>query len=119
MEELEALASTPSFSATSISVNTMAAFVATDASFWAQLGVEYDPKARVNQHWYERRGYVVYKTEARYKEKDTLGEEILVPAVVRLPLVFSCESILMTVRSLYSSCGNRYPSRRLELATSS
>lgn len=82
MDELEALASTPAFAAKFITLNTMTASNAQSKDFWAMIGVEYDPKARVNQHWYERRGYVAYKVEPRYKEKNRKGEEVLLDAVV-------------------------------------
>lgn len=43
--------------ATTITLNTLTREDCTSVAFYANVNGVYDPKARINQDWYERRGY--------------------------------------------------------------
>ncbi|GAA5899233.1 GNAT family N-acetyltransferase [Sporobolomyces salmoneus] len=79
MKALEAKAI--SLGATQVTLNTLCGIAAQTREMWASIGVEYDPKARLNEFWYEKLGYEVYKREPRYKEKAPDGSIVKLPAV--------------------------------------
>ncbi|KAK4057564.1 hypothetical protein OIO90_001209 [Microbotryomycetes sp. JL221] len=61
LQELERIAALPPFDADIITLNTMDRSRATDPEFAKIFGWHYNPKTRVNQDWYERKGYKVFK----------------------------------------------------------
>jgi GNAT superfamily N-acetyltransferase len=53
MSEIETLARSPAIGAKKLTLNTISAYNATRPEFWASMGLPYDSKQRVNQHWCE------------------------------------------------------------------
>ncbi|GAA5974900.1 hypothetical protein JCM21900_002944 [Sporobolomyces salmonicolor] len=80
MKELEALA--VKLGARAITLNTVDGEEAVKPEFWEKQGIRYSPKLRVNEVWYKRLGYVVYKRGVpRYPAKDVNGNDYLLEAV--------------------------------------
>ncbi|CEQ38704.1 SPOSA6832_00149, partial [Sporobolomyces salmonicolor] len=85
MKELEALA--VKLGARAITLNTVDGEEAVKPEFWEKQGIRYSPKLRVNEVWYKRLGYVVYKRGVpRYPAKDVNGNDYLLEAVVSLSI---------------------------------
>lgn len=62
MDAVESLAASSSYAAKTITLNTMMAENQSSRAWNEELlGATFIPGSRINQHWYERRGYVVYK----------------------------------------------------------
>ncbi|GAA5929448.1 uncharacterized protein JCM15063_004152 [Sporobolomyces koalae] len=65
-----------------ITLNTLCGVAGKTKELWALLGLEYDPdKTRLNEFWYERLNYKVYKRAPRYKDFAPDGTAIVLPAV--------------------------------------
>ncbi|ORY69269.1 hypothetical protein BCR35DRAFT_354630 [Leucosporidium creatinivorum] len=82
MDELERLAGPPAFGAKFITLNTMDRDYATDPEVWKMLPGGYDPKRRINEDWYARRGYKAFRRAIpRYQETGVDGSSLLLNAV--------------------------------------
>lgn len=83
MDEVERLAASPSFGAKSITLNTMLGKNQASAAWHESVGLDYIPGTRVNQHWYQKRGYSEYKVSPRYHwTNPKSGDELVLEAVV-------------------------------------
>lgn len=82
MDAVEAMATAPESGISELTLNTLSRMCATNPDFWAQLGSVYDPKAPLNQDWYEKRGFTVFKSGIRAFEPDKDGQPLGITAVV-------------------------------------
>ena len=105
MDEVERLAASPSFGAKSITLNTMLGKNQASAAWHESVGLHYIPGTRVNQHWYQKRGYSEYKVSPRYHwTNPKSGDELVLEAVVSQ---FSCETCTpLKFAVCRSSCRN-------------
>lgn len=86
MDAIEALAASPAFSARTITLNTIAAECSTSREWHEKVGFPWVPNAPITEHWYERRGYVKYKTAPRYPWTNSrTGEKLLLDGAVSCP----------------------------------
>ena len=85
MDEVELLAASPAFGAKVITLNTMLGENQASPEWHEKIGAVFAPGGRINQHWYTKRGYAVYKIEERYSyENPHTGEKMKLQAVVSL-----------------------------------
>lgn len=87
MDAIEAMATAPDSGISELTLNTLSRVCATDPHFWAQLGSVYDPTAPLNQDWYEKRGFTVFKSGIRAFEPDKDGKPLGITAVVSVTIL--------------------------------
>ncbi|KAM0793382.1 hypothetical protein ACM66B_000836 [Microbotryomycetes sp. NB124-2] len=81
LQELERIAAQPPFEADYVTLNTMDRSRATDEAYAKTFGWHFNKDVRVNQDWYERKGYTVFRRMVpRYEDRRIDGQIVKIEA---------------------------------------